>query len=420
MAAFKNKDNGTWYVQFRYTDWKGERQQKLKRGFATKREALEWEREFLMEKQADVNMTFESFVALYEKDIRPKLKLNTWLTKESIIKKKILPYFAKRKLSEITAKDIMRWQNEIREMRDCHGKPLSKTYLKTVHNQLSAIFNHAARFYGLNLNPARQAGNMGAEERKEMLFWTREEYTKFSEAMMDKPLSFYAFEVLYWCGVREGELLALTPADFDFEKRTLTINKSYQRINKQDVITTPKTPKSNRVIQMPQFLCDELQDYLKQLYGVEPDSRMFPISKSYLHREMDRGCKQTGVKRIRIEKDVERSDKEHKEIVSSMQEKIDKLETECSRLSRITYMQSRKILVISNSLQQSFAGVMVLPYDRITELNHMVGDYSEILYVPNDMPFPSRRYIQKLDYIQEKLHVFCTHAELIDYLENGR
>ena len=44
MAAFKNKDNGTWYVQFRYTDWKGERQQKLKRGFATKREALEWER----------------------------------------------------------------------------------------------------------------------------------------------------------------------------------------------------------------------------------------------------------------------------------------------------------------------------------------------------------------------------------------
>ena len=87
MAAFKNKDNGTWYVQFRYTDWKGERQQKLKRGFATKREALEWEREFLMEKQADVNMTFESFVALYERDIKPKLKLNTWLTKESIINK---------------------------------------------------------------------------------------------------------------------------------------------------------------------------------------------------------------------------------------------------------------------------------------------------------------------------------------------
>ena len=300
MAAFKNKDNGTWYVQFRYTDWKGERQQKLKRGFATKKEAQAWEREFLMEKQADINMTFESFVALYEKDIKPKLKINTWLTKESIIQKKILPYFSKRKLSEITAKDIIDWQNEIRGLTDSHGKPLSKTYLKTVHNQLSAIFNHAIRYYGLQINPAQRAGNMGAEERREMLFWTREEYTLFSEAMMDKPISFYAFEMLYWCGIREGELLALTPADFDFQKQTLRINKSYQRLNKQDVITTPKTPKSIRTIHMPQFLCDEMQDYLKMLYGAEPDTRIFPITKSYLHREMDRGCKETGVKRIRI------------------------------------------------------------------------------------------------------------------------
>ena len=141
---------------------------------------------------------------------------------------------------------------------------------------------------------------MGKEERKEMLFWTREEYTKFSDAMMDKPMSFYAFEMLYWCGIREGELLALTPADFDFQKRTVSITKSYQRIHGQDLITTPKTPKSVRVVQMPQFLCDEIQDYLKQLYGIESNDRIFPITKSYLHREMDRGCKQTGVKRIRI------------------------------------------------------------------------------------------------------------------------
>ena len=85
MAAFKNKSNGTWYVQFRYTDWKGDRQQKLKRGFATKKEALAWERAFLMEKQSDINMSFESFVSLYEKDMKAKIKLNTWLTKESMM-----------------------------------------------------------------------------------------------------------------------------------------------------------------------------------------------------------------------------------------------------------------------------------------------------------------------------------------------
>lgn len=121
-----------------------------------------------------------------------------------------------------------------------------------------------------------------------------------------------------------------------------------------------------------------------------------------------------------LKKDMECRDKEYKETVSSMQEKIDKLEKECSRLSRITYVQSRKILVISSSLQQSFTGVMVLPYERITELNYMINDYSEILYVPNDMPFSNRRYIQKLNNIQEKLHLFGTYAELIDYLDNGR
>lgn len=117
---------------------------------------------------------------------------------------------------------------------------------------------------------------------------------------MDKPLSYYAFEMLYWCGVREGELLALTPADFDFEKQTVTISKSYQRIKGRDVITDPKTPKSNRVIQMPAFLCDEMQDYIKSLYAVEPTDRIFTVTKSYLHREMDRGAKEAGVKRIRI------------------------------------------------------------------------------------------------------------------------
>ena len=118
--------------------------------------------------------------------------------------------------------------------------------------------------------------------------------------MMDKPQSYYAFEVLYWCGIREGELLALTPADFDLDKGLLSITKSYQRLKGRDVITDPKTPKSVRVIQMPQFLTDEIRDYLKSLYKVQPDQRIFEVTKSYLHHEMDRGAKEAGVKRIRI------------------------------------------------------------------------------------------------------------------------
>ena len=173
MAVFRDKKNGSWYVQFRYTDWKGQRQQKMKRGFSTKKEAQNWEREFLMKKQADVDMTFESFVELYEKNMKPKLKLNTWLSKEHIIRTKILPYFKNRKLAEITSRDVIEWQNEIRELKKSDGEPYSADYLENIHTQLSCLFNHAIKHYGLQINPAAQAGGMGGENPKEMLFWTR-------------------------------------------------------------------------------------------------------------------------------------------------------------------------------------------------------------------------------------------------------
>lgn len=300
MAIYKESDTGTWRCIYRYTDWKGARKQTSKRGFLTKREALAWEREQLNKVQSDLDMTFESFVQTYTADMQSRIKENTWETKEHIIRTKLLPYFGGRKVCEIQPKEIIAWQNEMINYRDANGKAYSPVYLKTLHNQLSAIFNHAVKYYNLSQNPTAKVGNMGKAKNKEMLFWTKDEYTKFADAMMDKPMSFYAFEMLYWCGIREGELLALTPADFNFERSTVSISKSYQRLKGRDVITTPKTEKSNRVIKMSKFLCDEMQDFLKTLYGIEPNDRIFTISKHYLHREMDRGSKAAGVKRIRI------------------------------------------------------------------------------------------------------------------------
>ena len=237
---------------------------------------------------------------LYTADMKTRLKENTWATKDHIIRTKLLPYFGKLKMSSITPQQIIRWQNELINYRDKNGKPYSPVYLKTIQNQLSAIFNHAVRYYNLKENPCVKAGSMGKKKSREMLFWTKDEYLKFIDAMMDKPLSFYAFEMLYWCGIREGELLALTPADFDFQKRTVTISKSYQRISGRDVITTPKTEKSNRTITMPRFLVEEIQEYLAMQYDIGLNDRLFPITKNYLYREMQRGCKETGVKSIRI------------------------------------------------------------------------------------------------------------------------
>ena len=299
MAVYKDK-HGKWYVSVYFVDWKGERARKLKRGFGTKREAQEWERQFLNQSKEDLDMSFEAFVELYKRDLKERLKRSTWLMKTSVIDQKILPYFRKKKVQEIKPTDIIAWQNVMLTWRDENGRGYSPAYLKTIHNQCSAIFNHAVRFYELKSNPAAKAGNMGKENTKEMLFWTKPEYQCFSDAMMDKPVSFYAFEILYWCGLRLGEMLALTAADFDFVKNTVRINKSYQRIGCEDVVTDPKTAKSIRTVQMPDFLADEMKDYIKSLYGISNNERIFPISKNYLHHEMDRGCKATGVKRIRI------------------------------------------------------------------------------------------------------------------------
>ena len=300
MPAYKDQTKGTWYVSFYYQNWKGERTRKLKRGFRTRKEALDWERTFQLQTTANLEMTFEDFIAVYTVDMKQRMKLNTWVTKESVIQTKLIPCFGKRKMCEIQAKDVMAWQNEMMKHENREGQKYSPVYLKTLHNQLSAIFNHAVRYYNLKENPAAKVGNMGKSKGREMLFWTKEEYQKFAEVMMDKPMSFYAFELLYWCGIREGELLALTPKDFDFQRQTVSISKSYQRIRGKDVITDPKTPKSNRVIQMPEFLCEEIQDYIKSLYGVKETDRMFTVTKSYLYREMGRGSVQANIKRIRV------------------------------------------------------------------------------------------------------------------------
>ena len=294
MKAEKDKKTGKWLIQYRYTDWQGKRRKSTKRGFATKREAEEWLRNFLITQKADFDMKFEDFWKMYCADMETRLREHTMRTKKYIVELKILPYFGNKRVNDITAADIRQWQNELIKMG------YSPTYLKTINNQLSAIFNYAVRYYDLKSNPCAKAGSMGKSKAEEMDFWTGEEFRKFIDSVMNKRLSYMAFMTLYWTGMRMGELLALNPKDVDLEKRTISITKSYQRLGKKDVITPPKTPKSKRVITIPEFLAADIKDYMDSLYDLQEDDRLFPITKYYLEHEMQRGIKESGVKRIRV------------------------------------------------------------------------------------------------------------------------
>ena len=294
MKAEKDKKTGKWLIQYRYTDWQGKRRKSTKRGFATKREAEEWLRNFLIKQKADFDMKFEDFWKMYYADIETRLREHTMRTKKYIVELKILPYFGNKRVNDITAADIRQWQNELIKMG------YSPTYLKTINNQLSAIFNYAVRYYDLKSNPCAKAGSMGKSKAEEMDFWIGEEFRKFIDSVMNKRLSYMAFMTLYWTGMRMGELLALNPKDVDLEKRTISITKSYQRLGKKDVITPPKTPKSKRVITIPEFLAADIKDYMDSLYDLQENDRLFPITKYYLEHEMQRGIKESGVKRIRV------------------------------------------------------------------------------------------------------------------------
>ncbi len=293
MPVYKDKERGTWFIKCYYTNWDGEKKQKKKRGFTTKKEALEWEHTFLSQEHSETTMSLQSLANLYLSDMGTRLRSSTMSTKQHIIELKILPFFQNKLVSEITPTDIRKWQNQM------IAKGYSTTYLKLINTQLVAMLNYAVKYCNLRENPCHKAGTIGKSRAKEMQFWTKEEFYRFLACVENKPTSSEAFQILFWTGIRSGELLALTAEDLDFKTKTIRINKTYQRVHQEDIITEPKTPKSNRLVTIPDFLCRTLKVYVKQR-KLQPQDRLFPYTKYYLHHEMDRGCKNSGVPRIRL------------------------------------------------------------------------------------------------------------------------
>jgi len=296
LPVYKDEERKTWYVWFRYKDWAGVVRQHKKRGFQKKSEAVQYERDFLKKQSGSCDMSFGSMVELYMEDCKSRLRSTTYEGKKYLIESKILPTFKDLPVNAITAATVRKWQNELLD----DDAEYSQTYLKTINNQLSAIFNFAKRYYGLSTNPAAVAGSIGKKNAEAMQFWTKDEFELFIEAVSDKPASYAIFNTLFWTGIRSGELLALTLDDVNFEAKTISITKSYARIGGEDVISPPKTPKSRRVITVPDFLLDILEDYAGRLVDYEPSDRLFEYTKHYLQSEMTRGCKKSGVKKIRV------------------------------------------------------------------------------------------------------------------------
>lgn len=244
------------------------------------------------------DILFSSLVENYLEDMSHRLKPTTMENKRFIIQGKLLPYFGNLKVCDIDTIKVRKWQNELISYRDGKGKPFSQTYLKTVNNQLSAIMNYAVTHYQLSSNPCRAAGSIGKSNADEMRIWTQEQYEQFSKAIQKSSVKL-AFDMLFYTGMRSGELLALTPADI-LPTRRIDINKNYAKVQGQELFLEPKTPKAKRCIAIPDFLYDDIREYISKLYGIEKGDRIFYFTKSALDKEIKRVAEKAGLPPIRV------------------------------------------------------------------------------------------------------------------------
>lgn len=291
MCVMRDKEK--WRCQLRYKNFWGETKRIQRRGFATEQEAKEWEEDFLR-KYDRKQMLFKDLVELYLEDASCRVKCTTLKMKKYIIESKILPVFGERELQSIEPYEIRRWQNEILK------QGYADTYVRNINNYMSALFSFAEKFVGLTINPSKIAGPIGSDKVEHVDYWKKEEYDSFHLMIKDKPASSLAFNILFWTGMRVGEMLALTVSDIDLKNRTISITKCVSEDENGRCISTPKTSKSYRTISIPLFLVKEIKEYFNTMFMLLPGSQIFKFTNSYMHHEMRRGCKLSGVRRIRI------------------------------------------------------------------------------------------------------------------------
>lgn len=285
MPAYKDK-NGKWYCKFYYDDYSGVKKQKKKAGFALRKEALAWERDFI-ENHASVNndISFDVLLTKYLADLETRTKETTYKRKRSMAKNHLYGAFD-CSASEITPLMVRSWQGILKE------KGLSTNTIRATTSVLSAIFNWGITFCGLQSNPVKVAKHAAPKERTEYVILTQKQYdqlefTKYRYKVM--------FDVLFYTGMRLGECLGLTVGDIEGE---------YVNINKiktqWGAITSPKTENSIRKVLMPKFLADEVHEYIKALYGADKGMPLFTTSRKTARVELDRATAEKGFPKMRL------------------------------------------------------------------------------------------------------------------------
>jgi integrase len=231
-----------------------------------------------------------------------RIKTSSIETKMSIFETHILPFLGKLPVNEISPAAIRSWQSELMSATKTNksGEKVpkySQPYLRTIHAQMSSIMNYAIKYYALDKNPCLAAGSMGKKRTHEMRFWTDAQFNLAIEYCTN-PAKKLALKIMFWCGLRVGECLALRPVDIS--DGSIRVDKTFVRKDGEDDKTAPKTDNSYRIVTAPDFLLADIEDYTSRLYGLQPEDRILYFGKGTLNKELDRIATAAGLPRIRI------------------------------------------------------------------------------------------------------------------------
>jgi integrase len=232
----------------------------------------------------------------YLKDCKARLKITAYYDLKSTINNQICPYFKDKLVDDIRPIDIRKWQTKLLNKTP----KLSASYIDSNFNILKRILNYGVKFYNISENVASKAGKIKLRKPKKIQFWTEDEFHMFIPHLLHRKQSYTIFYILFYTGMRIGELLALRLDDIDLTKKIISIDKTYKRFQRQDLIWPPKTASSIRTLSIPYFLVTVIQQYLDTLKQYEPHQRLFTISKSTLRKDFKQYSKKAGIKQIRI------------------------------------------------------------------------------------------------------------------------
>ena len=270
MPTNKNPKTKKWEVYIRYKDVYGNNRRKHKSGFKKESEAKIWEREFLNKVNLSSDMLLSTLHEIYIEDATKRLKITSIKTRETVFNKYILPVFGNIPLNKITPATIRKFQNDLLKYN------FSRNYLKIIETSLGVLLNYASKYHNLKDNPMKNYEPVGSRKlSREMNIWTVEQFNLFAEKIKNKTKYYILFNLLFWSGMRIGEVLALSIKDIDFNQKKVTINKTYTRYHKKDIFLSPKTEASKREIQIPDHVLNLLNDFISTFYSPKKDDRVF-------------------------------------------------------------------------------------------------------------------------------------------------